>query len=108
MKKPSRVVFISNALEKEYNTLRDDDFLKKAIGRAIRELQRNTFCGTQIPKRLFPKEYVSTYKISNLWKYDLPKGWRLLYTVTALNEVELISAILQWFDHKQYEKKFKY
>jgi len=38
----------------------------------------------------------------------LPRGWRLLYTVTAANEVELISAILEWFNHKHYERKLKY
>lgn len=43
-----------------------------------------------------------------MWKYDLPRGWRLLYTVTAENEVELISAILDWFDHKNYERIMKY
>ena len=54
------------------------------------------------------EEYVQKYGINNLWKYDLPRGWRLLYTVTADNEVELISAILEWFDHKDYERKFGY
>jgi len=46
--------------------------------------------------------------LNNLWKYDLPQGWRLLYTVTAENQVELISAILEWFNHKSYEKRMKY
>ena len=76
--------------------------------RAIGDLKENAFSGIQIPKRLFPKEYVQKYGITNLWKYDLPRGWRLLYTVTSDNEVELISAILEWFDHKNYEKRFKY
>ena len=46
--------------------------------------------------------------VLNLWKYDLPQGWRLLYTITAENEVELISAILEWFNHKNYEKRMNY
>jgi Txe/YoeB family toxin of Txe-Axe toxin-antitoxin module len=108
MKKPSRVVFISDELETAYEALPEDELLKKAIKRAVADLQENAFCATQIPKRLFPKEYVKTYGITNLWKYDLPRGWRLLYTVTAENEVELISAILEWSDHKAYEKRFKY
>ncbi len=66
------------------------------------------FAGVQIPKRLFPKEYIQQYGITNLWKYDLPNAWRLLYTVTAENEVSLISALLDWFNHKEYKKKFKY
>ena len=108
MIKPSKVKFISDELEKDFNSLKDDDFIKKAIIRAIQDLKENAFCGIQIPKKLFPKEYVQKYGIKNLWKYDLPKGWRLLYTVTAENEVELISAILEWFNHKDYKRRFGY
>lgn len=108
MIKPSRVVFINNELEESYNSLKEGDFVKKAITRAIQDLKENAFSGIQLPKRLIPKKYVHKYGINNLWKYDLPKGWRLLYTITADNEVELISAILEWFDHKEYERRFKY
>ncbi len=108
MIKPSKVVFIDENLEKCFASLNENDFIKKAIIRAIHDLRQNAFSGIQVPKKLIPKEYVQKYGINNLWKYDLPKGWRLLYTVTADNEVELISAILEWFNHKEYERKFKY
>jgi len=108
MIKPSRVVFISDELEKDFNELKEDDPIKKGLIRAIKDLKENAFCGIQIPKRLFPGEYTKKYGINNLWKYDLPNGWRLLYTITPENEVELISAILEWFDHKGYEKRMKY
>ncbi len=108
MIKPSRVVFISDELEKEFEEMNNDDPIKKGITRAIKSLKENAFAGIQIPKRLFPKEYVRNYCINNLWKYNLPNSWRLLYTVTPENEVELISAILEWSDHKDYERKFKY
>jgi len=106
--KPSAVVFISDELENNFNELREDDPIKKGIVRAIKDLKVNAFSGIQVPKRLFPKEYITKYGINNLWKYDLPNGWRLFYTVTAENEVELISAILEWFNHKEYERKMKY
>ncbi|HIH14832.1 MAG TPA: hypothetical protein HA233_01170 [Nanoarchaeota archaeon] len=108
MIKPSAVVFISDELENNFNELREDDPIKKGIVRAIKDLKVNAFSGIQVPKRLFPKEYITKYGINNLWKYDLPNGWRLFYTVTAENEVELISAILEWFNHKEYERKMKY
>ncbi len=108
MIKPSKVVFISDELEKDFNILKDNDPIKKGIVRAITDLKENAFSGIQIPKRLFPKEYIKKYEINNLWKYDLPNGWRLIYTITPENEVELISAILEWFDHKNYERKFSY
>jgi len=108
MIKPSRVVFINDTLEESFNSLEKDDPVKKGIIRAIHDLRKNAFCGIQVPKRLIPKNYVQKYGINNLWKYDLPKGWRLLYTVTPENEVELISAILEWFNHKDYEKRMNY
>ncbi|MFH1400408.1 MAG: hypothetical protein ABIH41_02720 [Nanoarchaeota archaeon] len=108
MIKPSRVVFVSHALEQAFDALPNDDPIRKGIVRAVQDLRVNAFCGIQIPKRLFPKDYVREYGITNLWKYNLPRSWRLLYTVTAKNEVELISAILDWFDHKDYERKMSY
>ena len=108
MIKPSKVIFISDELESNYNSLPEDDFVKKSIVKAVKDLKYNAFAGIHVPKRLIPKEYIKKYDINNLWKYDMPKGWRLLYTITSENEVELISAILEWFDHKEYERRFKY
>ena len=102
MIKPSKVKFISEKLEKNFESLDEEDPIKKSIKRAIKDLQTNAFFGIQLPKRLIPKEYILKYDLKNLWKYDLPQGWRLLYTITVENEVQLISAILEWFNHKDY------
>lgn len=39
MIKPSKVVFISDELERDFNILKDDDPIKKAMVRAIRDLR---------------------------------------------------------------------
>lgn len=108
MIKPSKVKFISEKLQESFNLLSEDDPIKKSIKRAIKDLQDNAFFGIQIPKRLIPNEYLIKYNVKNLWKYDLPQGWRLIYTITVDNEVQLISAILDWFNHPEYERKFHY
>jgi len=108
MIKPSKVKFISEKLQENFNSLNEDDPIKKSIKRAIKDLQNNAFSGIQLPKRLIPKEYALKYNLKNLWKYDLPQGWRLIYTITAENEVQLISAILEWFNHPEYERRFHY
>ncbi len=95
MIKPSKVVFIDKKLEVCFNSLKENDPIKKSIIRAIHDLRQNAFSGIQVPKRLIPKAYIQKYRINNLWKYDLPKGWRLLYTITG-------------FNHKNYEKRLKY
>ena len=106
--KPTKIKFVTERLEKEFENLDENDFLKKSIKKALADLKANAFFGIQIPKRLFPKEYIEKYSLTNLWKYDLPKGWRLIYTITAENEVEIVCVILEWFNHKNYERRFRY
>ena len=108
MIKRSKVTFISEKLEKTFDSLPENEVLKKHIKRAIENLKENAFTGIRIPKRLFPKEYVVNYNITNLWKYDLPDGWRLMYTLVSPSKVEILSVILEWFDHPNYEKRFRY
>ena len=107
----SEVYFGDEKLKESYLKLEkskvEDKMLFKWISRAIGDLEQNAFCGQQVPKRLIPKVYIEKYKIDNLWKYDMPKGWRLLYTV-AREEIVILSILLEWFDHKEYERRFKY
>lgn len=42
-----------------------------------------------------------------LARYFLPRGWRLLYSILN-EEIVVVSIIIEWFDHKNYEKRFKY
>ncbi len=108
MIKKSEVIFVNDKIEEEFNSLDEDDELKKHINRAIEEIRQNAFCGIPIPKRLIPKEYIQKYQVNNLWKYDLPSGWRMIYTITTPNKIEIISIILEWFNHPEYERRFHY
>ncbi|MBL7117507.1 MAG: hypothetical protein ISS94_01810 [Candidatus Syntrophoarchaeum sp.] len=106
-----RVVFADEKLKEAFEKLTDstteDRNLYKWLNRAFDDISENAFCGIQIPKRLIPKVYIEKYGIDNLWKYNLPNAWRLLYSV-ARDEIIIISIILEWLSHKEYEKKFKY
>ncbi len=107
----SEVFFAEEKLKKAYERLKnsksENKLLYKWISRAISDLREDAFCGIQIPKKLIPKVYIDKYGIDNLWKYDLPKGWRLLYSVSK-NEIVIVSIIIEWFNHKEYERRFKY
>lgn len=106
-----RVVFADEKLKEAFEKLTDSTTenrnLYKWLNRAFDDISENAFCGIQIPKRLIPKVYIEKYGIDNLWKYNLPNAWRLLYSV-ARDEIIIISIILEWLSHKEYEKKFKY
>jgi len=105
------VAFISKKIKDEFESLKEGKFedkqLYKFIDRAIDDLEKEPTAGIKVPKKFWPKVYVQKYKITNLWKYDLPKAWRLLYTIET-DEIRIISIILEWFDHKEYEERFKY
>ena len=111
MNRDISVAFITPRLKQEWEALKDRKFedkqLYKFIDRAIDDLKANPACGIKVTNDLWPKEYVQRYGITNLWKYDLPKAWRLVYTIET-NEVKIVNIILEWFSHKEYEKRFKY
>jgi len=107
--RPSKVIFADDKIEKEFEKLDESDELKKYLKRAIKDIQINAFCGIQLPKRLIPKEYIQKYGVKNLWKYDLPDGWRIIYSITTPTKIHIVSIILEWFtSHKEYERRFKY
>lgn len=108
MIRSSKVTFLNKDLEKKILLMNESNPIRKAVSRAVSDLRENAFSGIQIPKKLIPKYYIKKYGIDNLWKYDMPGGWRLLYTITKNSEIEIISAIIEWFDHKDYEKRLGY
>ncbi len=104
----SEVIFANDKIEKAFNKLDENNEIKRYIKRAIEDIKQNAFCGIPIPKRLIPREYIQKYKVKNLWKYDMLDGWRLIYTITTPNKVEILSVILEWFSHPEYERRFRY
>jgi Txe/YoeB family toxin of Txe-Axe toxin-antitoxin module len=106
----SEVYFVDEKLKEAYEDLKEGKFedkrLYEYIGRAIEDLKKDNSAGIHVPKKLIPKDY-KKYGIDNLWKYDLPNGWRLMYSV-ADDEVKIISIVLEWLDHKNYERRFGY
>ncbi len=107
----AKVVLADEKLKDALNRLKvsktEDKKLYEWLNRAFDDLTDDPFCGVQIPRKLIPKEYIKKYEIDNLWKYNLPNAWRLIYSV-AKDEVIVIAIILEWMNHKSYERKFAY
>jgi len=106
--KSEKVVFVDDELESVFNNLSDKDSLKKALIKAIRDIQENAFCGRNVKKKLIPKRLIEKYTIDNLWIYNLPDAWRLLYSITPSENIKIIAAILDWMNHKDYERLFNF
>ena len=84
----------------------EEQDLIKFIDEAIDRLKQDPFLGTYIEKSKWPKLY-RKYQITNLRKIDLPDAWRLIYSVITAPDQKLV-VLIEWFDHKEYERRFGY
>lgn len=111
MKLPSKIKFADEKVKKAFEELKqgktEDKKLYRFLEQAFENLEADAFSGIQIPKKQIPKALLKKYGIDNLWKYNLPNAWRLIYSV-GKQELIVISIVLEWLDHKAYDKKFGY
>jgi Txe/YoeB family toxin of Txe-Axe toxin-antitoxin module len=109
--KENFVAFISESVKQDFEKLKSGKFEdRKIVGyinRAVDSLKQNPLAGIKIPKSIWPLEYIKNYQITNLWKYNLPNAWRLIYTLDS-DEIKIMTLILDWMNHKDYENKFSY
>lgn len=104
----SKIIFSDINLKEAFEKLRlEDSRLFKEIEHALNTIKQNAFAGRNVKKEIIPKSLIQKYDIDNLWIYNLRKDWRLLYTITN-NTIEVLAIILDWMDHKDYERLFKF
>jgi len=81
------VAFGDKKTKKAFEELKKGIFESKKlfefINRAIDDLKNDPTCGIRIPNKLIPKPYIQKYNVNNLWKYNLPDAWRLIYRIMA-------------------------
>ncbi len=104
--KPGEIQFTNEKVKEAFEKLNNSN-LKKFLERAFEDIKANPFCGIQISKKKIPKDYIKKFKIHNVWKYDLPGAWRLIYSIEG-GEIIILTIILEWMDHKTYERRFGY
>jgi Txe/YoeB family toxin of Txe-Axe toxin-antitoxin module len=104
----SNVYFATLELQEAFIRLKEDNtFLFKKVNKVLDDIQSNCFYGTQIRKRNIPADYIQKYNINNLWKVNLTSSWRLLYSIKH-EKILIVSVVVDWLDHKDYERKFNY
>ncbi len=107
----AEIVFAEQKIKEAFEKLKDskteDRKLYEFLKRAFEDIEKEPACGIHVPNNLIPKEYIQKYNINNLWKYDLPDGWRLLYSI-GIDKVMVIAIMIEWLDHKNYERRFGY
>ena len=112
--KEVRVVLSSEAeevykkLNAEAENNKQSRMILKAVNNKIELIKSNIHYGNPIAKNLIPEEYKHKYSTTNLFRVELPAFWRMLYTLTNNEEVEIIAFVLDIIDHPEYDKKFGY
>jgi|SRR3989344_6550263 len=103
------VKFGDEKLKEAFENLKNfDRELYDQIDKATDEISRNVFCGRNVKKKLIPREIVHKHRLDNLWIYNLRSGWRLLYSVTSPDKIQILAIVLDWMNHKDYERLFKF
>jgi len=96
-------------LNEKSSTSKHEGTIFRAINDKISLIKANIHYGDPIAKKLIPQEYKDKYGVTNLFRVELPKFWRMLYTLTnGDTEIEIIAFVLDVLDHDKYNKKFGY
>ncbi|MBI4393319.1 MAG: hypothetical protein HY556_05915 [Euryarchaeota archaeon] len=74
----------------------------------INRLAGDSQAGDHVRRVLIPPALRKRYGISNLWRGEIPGGWRLLYTIPTEAGRQNVVTILFIIDHKKYDRLFGY
>ena len=99
---------IYKKLNAEAETNKQSRMILKAINQKKELIKQNIHYGNPIAKNLIPEEYKIKYGIKNLFRVELPAFWRMLYTLTNNEEIEIIAFVIDIIDHPTYNDKFGY
>jgi hypothetical protein len=81
--------------------------LLNSINHAIDNIKVNKGYGNLIPRKHLSKATIARYGTNKILRVELVGYWRLLYTLIG-DEAKIIAFILEYMDHKTYDKRFGY
>ncbi|MBT4174515.1 hypothetical protein HOC80_02895 [archaeon] len=81
--------------------------LLNSIDLVLENLRFNPFYGDLIPRRYIPKKTIEKYGTDKIFRVELVGFWRLLYTLEG-DEIKILIFVLEFTDHKDYNKIFQY
>ena len=69
-------------LNQESLNSKTERMILKAVRQKAELIKLNPHYGNPIAKKLIPREYKEKYRVTNLFRVELPNFWRMLYTLT--------------------------
>lgn len=98
----------SNKFMKFYGLLLKTEDLYDEINNILDLLKEKPDFGNRIRKQLWPKCYVDAFDVKNLFRLELSKGKRIIYSVYSVSGVHYCNILEIFLNHKEYEKRFGY
>ena len=106
----AQVIFFNSELKQAFDSLAKEDPTKKALNKALEDIEKDSQIGRPMTKDTYKKKgikrFMEKHSVNNIRIYNLPSAWRLLYSVSS-DEIGIIAIILDWINHKDYEKLLK-
>jgi len=104
-------IFLKDNARKSFLKLKkkndkESQSILSAFERIKNILKENPQFGDPLPKQLIPKE-IKKQGIKNLYRVELSNYWRMIYTIEG-NQLNILVFVLKIFDHKEYNKFFRY
>jgi hypothetical protein len=99
-------VFLGEAATEDARAL--DAVQRRKLAWWAARLAADFAAGDHIRRDLAPRKLLAKHHAENLWRFELPGGWRGLYTVMSRADQPLTVSILRIVDHKEYDRLFGY
>ena len=71
---------------------------------AKKKLEGDPFLGKGPIDNDIYKHDIRFKKYENLWKYYLPDGWRMMYTIATHTKITILAIIIEFGPHDKYDK----
>lgn len=71
-------------------------------------LSLNPYAGEKVTRRLTPRYYRYTFKVLFVYRYEAPQAHRFIYTLDTKKGEPVGVRIIDFLNHKEYERMFKY
>lgn len=108
MSRPAEHVDGSQEFYHAYRKLSPGSLEKRMVDSALDKLKQNMMVGEKIQHPQWPPYYVKRYGVSSLWKYNMSRSARLVYTLLSVNGRWTVLVLEMFLTHKEYEKRFGY
>jgi hypothetical protein len=93
---------------KFYDSLDKSGQLFLEIDSVFDLLKQKHDLGNRIQQKIWPKCYVDAFDVTNLFRLQLSRGKRMIYTVYTVSGIVYCNVLEIFPNHKEYEKRSGY